>query len=820
MTPELWQRVKTVLDDALQLETEEREGYVAAASAGDAALQHEVLSLLAAATEVADFIEEPACRLLADADGDGDAGEPLEERRVGAYRLEREIGRGGMGVVYLAARDREFDQKVAIKVLRRGLESSDMERRFRQERQILANLAHPNIAVLHDGGTAADGRSFIVMELVEGLAIDEYCRRQALAPRARLELFSTVCSVVQFAHQHLVVHRDLKPGNILVTAGGVPKLLDFGIAKLLEAREPYTTAHERPGLRLMTPEFASPEQEQGGQITTATDVYALGLLLHLLLAGSLPKRPAPRRATGASRPVLEPARPVGPAAPQPLRGDLAAVVAKASHLDPGERYASAQALGEDVRRFLAGEPVAARRDATWLYRTGKFVRRHRPGVVAASLLVLLLAGFGATVTWLWRKALRNEHRARQVSSFLEELFQIPDPGQSRGETITAREILDRGNLQIDRDLKQEPETRAALMETMGKVYINLGLYQRALKLEEEAVRLRRAAPGSDDPLLAESLHSLGTVLRKMGDLAAAEPHVREAVAIQRRAFHGDDPELARGINNLAALLSAKHELAEAERLFREALAMKLRLYHGDRDDVAMGLHNLAEVVAQKGDLAAAEPLYREALAMRRRLVGQAPDPGVALTLNNLAALRQDRNDLAEAERLYRQALAMRQRLYGPGPEVATTLNNLAQVREARGDPAEAEALYRQALAIYDRRPAESRHPNRAIFLRNLAALIARRDPGQAEPLARQALSIFQDVIPEGWRTADAESVLGGCLAGLRRYEEAEPLLAAGYRRLKELRGDGDDHTRQALDRLHRLPAPGRPGQPRPAAAMS
>ncbi len=814
MTPERWQRVKQVLDLVLDLEDWQRETFVIQECSGDAALSAEVLDLLAGASAADQFIEEPAVRLLA-------AREPrlAAGHRFGPYRVLREIGHGGMGAVYLAERgDAEYEKRVAVKVVRRGMDSEEIVRRFRQERQILANLVHPNIAALLDGGTTDDGLSYFVMEYVEGAPVDQYCRTAALAQRARLELFLTICAAVHFAHQNLVVHRDLKPANILVTAGGVPKLLDFGIAKLLQEEQPLSTRVLQPGLLLMTPEYASPEQRRGGQITTATDVFGLGLLLHLLLLGRLPRRDAaaaaippvasaeiaaPEAAAGGELPA---AKGLAPAAGEPLsagtlaelRGDLGNIVAMALRDEPARRYASAQALAEDVSRYLQGMPVVARAD-TWGYRTGKFVRRHRAGVALASLLLLLIVAFGATVTVLLGRSVREQRRAERVSNFLEDLFTNPDPGKSHGETISAREVLDRGRQQILAGLRDEPETRAALMETMANVYENLGLYEQALELARWTVQLRRDTLGNDDPKLAESLHTLASVLRETGDDAGAERYLREAVAIQRR--HAGRGELARGLNNLATLLEAKGEVAEPEKLYHEVLDMKRRIYGNDHVDVATTLNNLAGLLQNEGKFAEAEPLFREALKIYRRHFGEV-HPAVAKTLNNLGALREDRRDLADAERLYGQALALRRQLFGGGPEVAKSLNNLGHVREARGDPRGAESFYRQAIAVYDQTRLSRTSPGRAIYLRNLAAVLAAHgDPAQAEPLAREALAVFQAAAPASWRTADAESVLGGCLARLGRYAAAEPLLLDGYTRLSRSSGEGRQHLREAAGRL-------------------
>jgi tetratricopeptide (TPR) repeat protein len=823
VTPESWQRIKTLLDDALDLPAAERRAFVSASCGGDEALSAEVTSLLAAADEVGDEFEEPAIRLL-DGAGQDDGGLPAGHQ-VGRYRILRQLGSGGMGIVYLAARaDAAYEQIVALKLVHRGMDTAEILRRFRQERQILAHLAHPNIAALLDGGTSDDGLSYFVMEHVEGLPIDEYCRIRGLGQRARLELFSTVCAAVHFAHQNLVVHRDLKPANILVTAAGQVKLLDFGIAKLLQADEAGSTQVQLPGVRLLTPRFASPEQLQGGQITTATDVYGLGLLLHLMLTGSLPPqvgKPPAAAVTDAAGSFASidtagtaaagslasaeaaasfPATPPAPAAgPVRLRGELLNVVEMAIRPDPARRYGSAQALADDVERYLAGMPVTARRDS-WGYRTGKFVRRHRAAVGAACLLLLLIVAFAITATVLLRQSIRQQKRAEQVSDFLQQLFAIPDPGKSRGETISAREILDRGRRQIEGGLREDPGTRAALMTTMGGVYDNLGLMEQALQLYEEALRLRRTTLRSDDPRLAESLQRVGLELMKSGDLAAAEPYIRGGLAIQQSRARGDDPELARGLNNYAAWLNAKGLHDKAEPLYREVLAMKRRLHSGDSADLATTENNLAQILQDKHDFAGAEPLYRDALAMRRRVLGE-PHPDVATSLNNLATLREDQGDFAGAEQLYRAALAMRQKLFGGGLLVARSLNNLGRMREAQGDDASAEPLLRQALANCDHIPEIRRKVDRAIFLRNLGEVLTRHKPAEAEPLAREALSIFQELHSPARRTADAESVLGGSLAALGRYAEAEPLLTDGYAQLARASGDLRRQRRQALERL-------------------
>ncbi len=783
MTPERWQRVKALFAAAQDLDLAERETFVASNSDTDPEVGRQVLDLLAAATRVEanGFIEQPAVRLVSEGEGG-----LAEGYRLGPWRIERELGRGGMGAVYLAARaDAEYEKKVALKILRWGIGSEDLVQRFRRERQILASFQHPNIAALLDGGTASGGVSYFVMEYVDGVPLDDYCTAHHLTERARLELFRTVCLAVHVAHRNLIVHRDLKPANILVTAEGVPKLLDFGIAKLLDVPDSATQA-------LATPKFASPEQLAGGPITTSTDIYSLGLLLHLLLVGHLPPRPWETAAAGGAL----------ASAPR-LRGDLARIVAMALRQDPAQRYSSAPAFAEDIQRYLDGQPIAAR-TASWTYRTVKFVHRHRAGVAAAALILALVVVTAGFVYVTRSRAERQRLQATTLTSFLVQLFSASSPKESRGDTITARDLLDRGWQQIQTQLANVPENRADVMESMCRAYIGLGLYEQVLPRSRDTVALRRATLGNYDPKLAESLHTLAQVLHRLNDDKGAEPYLREALAIQRRNARGnDDPELARGLNNFAGLLQSIGHIDEAEQLYREVLSMKRRLYQGDHSDVAMALRNLAGLRLQdRRDYAGAEDLYGQALDMWRRLRGTKPDPDVAETLAGLAFAHEDAHDMTGAEAYGQQALDMRVKLNPYSPDTAASYNNLGSVRQERGDMAGAEKLFRKALDVYDQGHLDSNSLYHAVIERNLADLLCKSDPTQGAPLARQVLSAWQRKDPSHWRTADAESVLGGCLAAQHHVAEAEQLLTSGYKNLAaQPSGPSFSYAQQALVRL-------------------
>ncbi len=814
MTPDRWKVVKAVLEEVLERDPSERAPFLVAACRDDRELQDEVESLLATDVEAGDFLDEPVFGPYR-----GELDHLEEGERLGTYRVLRKIAHGGMGSVYLAVRaDDAYEKQVAVKVMGLGT-AEEIVRRFHAERRILANLDHHvGIAKLLDAGTSEKGRPYFVMEYVEGRPIDEHCAGLPLPKR--LELFCAVCAVVHFAHQNLVVHRDLKPANILVTPEGSPKLLDFGIAKILDP-ERHDPAFTEIGLRPMTLDFASPEQVVVGQpITTASDVYSLGVLLYHMLTGRSPYGEI-KDWSSLEHAVLrvDPRRPSAVAAVQEeacrLAGDLDTIVLRALDKDPERRYASAEQLGADIRRHLDGLPVLARPD-TLTYRTEKFVRRHRFGVIASAAALVMVLGFSIAMTLLFQRAVKERKqteqergRAESVSDFLLGLFAIPDPSLSRGKTVTAQEVLDRGAGRIAKDLGDQPELQAELMNTMGRAYRNLGLYTPARDLLERSLAIRRATLDRGDPKIAESLHALAFLLRKTGDDAAAEPLVREAVSIQLRALGEEHPETLKGLNNQASLLEARGKLGPAEALYRRVLEIKRRVLGTEHEDVARGLNNLAHLLYAKGDLAAAEPLYREALGIRRKVYGDEPHPEVASSLNNLAALLADRGDKKGAEALYREALNMRRLLYQePHPDVIRSCNNLAFQLQSRGDLAAAEPLYREALAIVDSIPGLEHHPDRAIVLRNYASLLS--DTGRsatAEPLARKAIGIFRKgQPPSALRIADAESVLGGCLVALGRLAEAEPLLRESWKTLKDIRGESARYREEAQRRLAALDA--------------
>jgi serine/threonine-protein kinase len=738
---DLFRRAEEVFLRVTALPEAGRAAAIDDACRADAALAREVCSLLDHARRMGSFLEEPA--LGADfglPSQDSWTADDLSGQLVGRYRLERCIGWGGMGTVYLATRaDAEFSQRVAIKLVKRGMDSDEILRRFRAERQTLAALHHPNIALLLDGGVTDSGQPYLVMEYVEGEPIDRYCDRHRLPVEARLALFLTICDAVRHAHQNLVIHRDLKPANILVSRDGIPKLVDFGIAKLIAPGErPHATT---PQERRLTPEYASPEQVTGRPVTTSSDIYSLGVILYELLCGhqpyrfptrtpaeiervvadgtaSLPSEAVTRvegNAPDDARVVVTPdgvgqARSARPdALARRLRGDLDTIVLMALRKEPERRYASVDHLAGDIRRHLAGLPVSAHRD-TFGYRFAKFARRHRVGTALGAVAVLLLGAAVSTVIWQARVASRQRDAAlaaREQSEatvqFLQEMLASVDPGE-RGRGVTVREVLDAAAVRVDTELASQPLVQAMLRTTIGRTYLSLGLLDASETQLRSALEQRRALLGPRHRAVADCLCDLSDVLYARQSLDEAQAAIEQALDIYRDTTTlvdttGDrSADLPKALSRLGAVQWAKGELKEAEEAHRQALAIRREVRGADGIEVAESLNALGVVFLAQGRQDEAEPLLTEALEIRRNQLGPE-HPLVAETLGNLAVALNRKGDLVGAEQLYLEELELGRRLLGDAhPEVAVTRKNLAMLYLQRGDLAAAEEQLRACVA--------------------------------------------------------------------------------------------------------------------------
>jgi eukaryotic-like serine/threonine-protein kinase len=801
--PEKWDQVKELFGLALERDPAERTDFLRLACAGDESLRSEVESLLSSFDGASTFLEDCPAANLFSAQSRAIAG-----KRIGPYRILREIGHGGMAVVYLGARDdQNYRKQVAIKMVKPGIDTEQILQRFRNERQTLAALDHSNIVKLLDGGSSEEGSPYLVMEYVEGLPIDQYCDLHQLSIDDRLRLFRQVCSAVQYAHENLVIHRDLKPGNILIAKGGVPRLLDFGIAKLLNPECFQTPLLTGTGWRPMTPEYASPEQIRGGAVTTSTDVYSLGVLLFELLSGHRPYPAAGQSLLEMERLVCEtePERPsavidrtdekisddgntrtaITPESVstqrglQPaelrrrLRGDLDTIVMKTLEKDPSRRYATASELSADIGRYLSHEPVLAR-PASAGYRSRKYARRHPVGVTIAAGLVLLLAGFVATQSFELRRITRERDRANRVTEFMEGMFKVSNPSEARGNTITAREVLDKASKDIDTGLSHDPELQAQMMQVMGDVYRGLGLFPRAQVLYQRSADIQRRVLGPENAETLRSVDGLAWVLNQQGHSAEAEKLQWQTVEIRRRVFGSQNPDTLKSMSNLGWTLDREGHYAEAEKLDREVIDIRRSFLKTESQETLATISNLASTLTHEGRYAEAERLKRETLDLRRRILGPE-HPDTLLAMNNLAATLEREGHYAEAEKLQRETLDLERRVLGPEhPDTLRSMNNLGKTLVNEGRLAEAEQLQRQVLAI-KQRVLGPEHRDTLWAMNSLAwTLQAEGHLAEAEKLQRQTLEIQRRV--QGPESENALSDTIDFATTLRkegRYSEAE-----------------------------------------------
>ena len=811
MSAERWQRVKQLFGDALDQPLPSRGAWLAAAAAGDPSLVAEVGALLAAYEQADDRLEQGAAAMAPGVWQDLQTA--VAGLRIGPYRIVSELGRGGMGAVYLAARDEPgFEQQVAVKLIKRGMDTEGIVRRFLRERRILAGLAHPHIARLYDGGSTADGRPYFVMEYVAGEPVTRFAAGRGLGVEARLELFLKVCSAVQYAHQRLIVHRDLKPANILVGTDGEPKLLDFGIAKLLDpagSAGGLTEVHQRP----LTPDYASPEQLDGGAVTTATDVYGLGILLYELLVGMSPAAVERRLGPGwAERPPSQAARQLSLPLARRLRGDLDTIVGTAREHASARRYGTAAALAEDLERHLAHRPVAARRP-TLAYRLGRAVRRHQ----LASAFAVFLALFAATAAWQAYQINRQRERAEALSGFLKGLFRGADPEQARGDTLTVRELLDRGAGRLLDGPGVAPEWRADFLGTVGEVYANLGLYKEAEKHLRRALDLRSRQEGREaERETAALLTLLGHVAWEQGENPEAQQLYERAIAAHRRLFGARALPLAEDLNGLGLVAAEAGDPSRAGRCFAAATAIARRAGREGRKSLADGLNNQGWLARRQGDLAAAQASFQESLQLSREALGD-DHPETVRVRSNLAAVLFQRGDLEGAERAYREILAVRRHLLGPDhPDVVRTLNSLGTVEEKRGDLAAAQGSFREALAMC-RRLNPSPERMAAAALDGLAAIALRqRDLAAAEAAYAESCELF------GRHLGDDPQAFAYALQGraMVQRDRGNPAAAAsglrqGIDRLAGIGGTAPQ-VAQALDLLAKVEQAA--GHPAEAAA--
>jgi len=743
---------------------------------------------------------------------------------IGPYHLLHRIGVGGMGEVWLAEQKEPLRRRVALKLIKGGLNTREVVARFESERQALALMDHPAIAKVFDAGSTPQAAPYFVMEYVAGVPITDYCDKHRLRTRQRLELFAQVCEGVQHAHQKAIIHRDLKPSNILVTevdGKPVPKIIDFGVAKALTQKLTEDTMFTRAGAIIGTPEYMSPEQARSSEqdIDTRTDVYSLGIVFYELLAGAPPielrkvaledflrrlreedpPKPSTKISTQSSETSTDVAR-KRQTEPQmlakQLRGELDSIALKALEKERSRRYASASEFEADIKRYLNNEAVLAVPPSV-AYRARKFARRHRAGLATACAFALvLMAASGVSI----RQSIRANREAAasgRVVDFMTNMFKVSNPSEARGNSVTAREILDKASGGIETGLAKDPELQARMMHTMATVYLGLGLYSKAETLFTRAADIRRGVLGPMNRDTLESSSQVVSALREESRFPEAEKLARETLDLQRRAFGPKDHDTLNSASNVALILDDEGRFADAEKLNRETLDIASRAYGPDDDTARLVRQHLAVDLAYEGKYPDAEKVFREVYEVDRKRLGD-DDPKVLGALGNIGNILLQQDKFAEAEKVYRDDIAGLLRVLGPEhPRTLLTMGNLAQALQSEKRYPEAEKLLRDVLAAKLKTLGPD-HRSTLVTRGTLAEVLAHEGKNtESEQMARETLESERRVLgPDHSDTLVTMEVLAIALKNEKRYSESEKT----YREMFDARRRllGDDHPNTSL----------------------
>lgn len=824
---EKWKLVQSLFERALELPEDDRDRFLRGECGGDEELLREVLSLIASDRESNQFLEGRALEAVGISEDFAPEGSV-----IGPYQIIRQIGFGGMGAVYLAERsDGQFRQQVALKVIKRGMDTDAILQRFQGERQILAALSHPNIARLYDGGVTEEGVPYFTMEYVDGEPIDEYCRNNRLNLKDRIALFLQACRAVVYAQRNLIVHRDLKPSNIVVDKTGQVKLLDFGIAKVLGdspmGEKPLTMTHT--GMRVMTPGYAAPEQVRADPISTATDVYALGIILYELLTGKRPYQTdtgspseleniicntqpnKPSTLVGKLKGAREHAGHAGISVEKlarMLKGDLDTICLTALRKEPERRYLSAEQLQEDIERYLKGQPIKARPDTT-IYRAGKFIRRHRFSLSFASIFVIL---FGALITfYTFRLAEERDYarteakKATEVSEFLAEMFEAADPNLSKGEEITADQLLDDGARRIHEELGDQPEVQAELMQVIGNVYLTQGKFDETFDMFRPALSIALDRYGPGDPRTADAYRNIGVAFHDLDQLDSTLYYYRKAFVIDSTVLGMRDSTTVTDLNYIAIVTRHMGDFDKAEKMLRQVLAIRRKILAPDNLELAHTLNHLGRMLSIEGRNEEAIPYLREGLKIRIVNLGEEHFE-VGASRGALAGALKNIGEYDESEKLYRENSQMMEKMVGEDHHyTGAAMNSIANLRMLQGDSVEADSLFRRSLSILEKTLPKG-HPSMTFPLMGLGGLlIGQGRADKALPLLKRSEKILTDVYgEEHWKTAQIYYLIGRCYRVMGVPDSAEANLTRAAKIFKRQYGTEHEFYLKTTEELKKL----------------
>jgi len=810
-----WEQVKDIFASALEVSASKRNAFVAEKCGNDSELRAEVESWLASYSESEDFIETPA---FSHHEITGNS-EPAAGRQFGNYRVIREIGHGGMGAVFLAERtDGEFSQQVAIKIIRQSMAESEIVNRFKRERQILATLNHPNIARLLDGGVTEDGLPFLAMEFVDGESITKFCELQNLDLESRLTLFLKVCSAISYAHRNLIVHRDLKPSNILVTADGEPKLLDFGLAKLLDENLSSDSTQTQTAFRALTPSYASPEQLKNEPMTTSSDIYSLGVVLYELLTNERPFRFEDKsfdeiiKTVTLTEPPPPSANPLSAIRNTQLAGDLDNITLMALRKEPERRYQSVEVFADDIERYLKGLPVSARPN-TLQYRSAKFVKRHKFGIASAVLILLILLGGIVSTIRQSERAQRERDKAKTINIFLSQMLNYSDPRtaikKSENELITIKDVLDKAAKQIENeDFSTQPDVLAQLNYIIGNSYYTQGFYESAEKHSAIALTQQTNISGWDSPETVEIKLSMASIFGQRAKRTEADELFRETLPSARIEFQKGNLKgvyLLTALHDFAVTRRALGNSKEAEDLLREGLVLEPFVLEKERGILTVIRGTLVLTLFDQGKLdEAIATQYESVSELRRSSAADTWEFGYALTA--LGGLLSERQNFAEADENLSKGEAIYRQLVGNShlflsDNLRIQANSLYQQNRF----ADATNKIDEALKIYIANTGpEYINFGTALVIRGLILNKTGKSLA-AEKILREAFGLRErNLPPTHFLTAMAKGALGECLSTQKRFAEAEPLLIESFESLSRSQGERNPRTEIARGRLVNL----------------